>query len=158
VELDVRLDEMNPGDTSSVHFVEVKCSSAPLGGATTVYTKFETSRRVGIEQQGGAEPPDRFTATLGTWAHVAVLLRRDADVPTDDVYDVQLWIDGTAYPGNSGSPLYDPLDGTVYGIINSVFIQGTRESAIGRPSGITYAIPSRHVREMLQRQKVPGFE
>jgi S1-C subfamily serine protease len=67
-------------------------------------------------------------------------------------------LDGTAYPGNSGSPLYDPLDGTVYGIINSVFIQGTRESAIGRPSGITYAIPSRHVREMLQRQKVPGFE
>jgi S1-C subfamily serine protease len=67
-------------------------------------------------------------------------------------------LDGTAYPGNSGSPLYDPLDGTVYGIINSVFIQGTRESAIGRPSGITYAIPSRHVREMLQRQKIAGFE
>jgi hypothetical protein len=47
------------------------------------------------------------------------------------------------------------LDGTVYRIINSVFIQGTRESAIGRPSGITYAIPSRHVREMLQREKSP---
>jgi S1-C subfamily serine protease len=63
-------------------------------------------------------------------------------------------LDGTAYPGNSGSPLYDSAEGAVYGIINSVFVQGTRESAIGRPSGITYAIPSRYIREMLQREKI----
>ena len=67
-------------------------------------------------------------------------------------------LDGTAYPGNSGSPLYDPADGTVYGIINSVFVQGTRETAISRPSGITYAIPSRYIREFLQREKIAGFE
>ena len=67
-------------------------------------------------------------------------------------------LDGTAYPGNSGSPLYDPADGAVYGIINAVFVQGTREAAIGRPSGITYAIPSQHIRELLQREKVAGFE
>jgi S1-C subfamily serine protease len=66
-------------------------------------------------------------------------------------------LDGTAYPGNSGSPLYDPDDGTVYGIINATFVQGTRENAIGRPSGISYAIPSRFIRELLQREKVPGF-
>jgi len=75
----------------------------------------------------------------------------------DSVYNV-FQLDATAYPGNSGSPLYDPDDGTVYGIINSVFVQGTRESAIGRPSGITYAIPSRHIRELLQREKIAGFE
>lgn len=67
-------------------------------------------------------------------------------------------LDGTAYPGNSGSPLYDPADGTVYGIINAVFVQGTREAAISRPSGITYAIPSQHIRELLQRGKVAGVE
>jgi S1-C subfamily serine protease len=67
-------------------------------------------------------------------------------------------LDGTAYPGNSGSPLYDPEDGTVYGIINSVFIQGTREAAISRPSGITYAIPGQYIREMLRDAKVGGFE
>jgi serine protease Do len=67
-------------------------------------------------------------------------------------------LDGTAYPGNSGSPLYDPADGIVYGVINSVFVQGTRESAISRPSGITYAIPSRYIRELLQREKIAGFE
>ena len=67
-------------------------------------------------------------------------------------------LDGTAFPGNSGSALYDPEDGTVYGIINSVFVQGTRENAVGHPSGITYAIPGKYIREMLIREKVPGFE
>jgi serine protease Do len=75
----------------------------------------------------------------------------------DSAYKI-FQLDGTAYPGNSGSPLYDPVDGTVYGIINSVFVQGTRESAISRPSGITYAIPSRYIRELLQQQKIAGFE
>jgi len=75
----------------------------------------------------------------------------------DTAYKV-FQLDGTAYPGNSGSPLYDPADGTVYGIINKVFVQGTRESAIGQPSGITYAIPGRYIRELLQREKVAGVE
>ena len=75
----------------------------------------------------------------------------------DAVYSV-FQLDGTAYPGNSGSPLYDPDDGTVYGIINSVFIQGTRVAAISRPSGITYAIPGQYIREMLKEAKVGGLE
>ncbi len=65
-------------------------------------------------------------------------------------------LDGTAYPGNSGSPLYDPQDGTVLGVINKVFVQAGRESAIGLPSGITYAIPSVHIRELLRQEKIPG--
>ena len=75
----------------------------------------------------------------------------------DSAYKV-FQLDGTAYPGNSGSPLYDPDDGTVYGIINSVFVQGTRESAISRPSGISYAIPSKYIIELLRREKIPVFE
>lgn len=74
----------------------------------------------------------------------------------DSAYQV-IQLDGTAYPGNSGSPLYDPDDGTVYGIINKVFVQAGRESAIGLPSGITYAIPSRFIRDLLQREKIRGF-
>ncbi|CAN7661581.1 serine protease [Pseudoduganella sp. LjRoot289] len=61
-------------------------------------------------------------------------------------------LDGTAYPGNSGSPVYDPADGTVYGIINMVFVKGLKESAISSPSGISYAIPARYVHELLQRK------
>ena len=60
-------------------------------------------------------------------------------------------LDGTAYPGNSGSPLFRPDDGSVVGVINMVFLKGLRESAVSDPSGITYAIPVRHVRELLQR-------
>jgi serine protease Do len=65
-----------------------------------------------------------------------------------------LQLDATAFPGNSGSPLYDPVTGRVYGVINSVFIQGTREQAITSPSGITYAIPSIHVLELMQQAKL----
>jgi serine protease Do len=61
-------------------------------------------------------------------------------------------LDGTAYPGNSGSPLYDPETGVVYGVLNMVFVRGMKETAISNPSGITYAIPSKFVRDLLQRK------
>lgn len=60
-------------------------------------------------------------------------------------------LDGTAYPGNSGSPVYDPDTGVVVAVINMVFVKGLKENAITNPSGITYAIPARHVRALLQR-------
>lgn len=60
-------------------------------------------------------------------------------------------LDGTAYPGNSGSPVYDPADGVVYAVINMGFVKGFKESAITSPSGISYAIPGRYVQALLQR-------
>ncbi|WP_334186733.1 S1 family peptidase [Noviherbaspirillum sp.] len=62
-------------------------------------------------------------------------------------------LDGTAYPGNSGSPLYDPETGEVFGVINKVFIKETKEAAISQPSGITYAVPSKYILELLERKK-----
>jgi len=62
-------------------------------------------------------------------------------------------LDGTAYPGSSGSPLYDPETGVVYGVINMVFVKGLKEAALSQPSGITYAIPGNYVRELLQRKQ-----
>jgi serine protease Do len=59
-------------------------------------------------------------------------------------------LDATAYPGNSGSPVYDPATGEVIGVINMVFVKGTKESALTQPSGITYAIPSRYLIELLK--------
>ena len=61
-------------------------------------------------------------------------------------------LDATAYPGNSGSPVYDPQTGLVVGIINMVFVKGLKESAITNPSGITYAVPVSHARELMQRK------
>lgn len=60
-------------------------------------------------------------------------------------------LDATAYPGNSGSPMYDPDTGAVYGVLNSVFIKSTKESAIKDPSGITYVIPVNFVHDLLQQ-------
>ncbi|NBC49786.1 MAG: trypsin-like serine protease [Gammaproteobacteria bacterium] len=65
-------------------------------------------------------------------------------------YDIYQ-LDATAYPGNSGSPLFDPASGEVLGVINMVFIKEGRESALERPSGITYAIPIDFARELLRR-------
>jgi serine protease Do len=59
-------------------------------------------------------------------------------------------LDGTAYPGNSGGPLFDPDNGEVIGVVNMVFLKGTRESALTHPSGISYAIPSKFVLQLVQ--------
>ncbi|MGE0486832.1 MAG: serine protease [Gammaproteobacteria bacterium] len=67
-----------------------------------------------------------------------------------DPYDV-LQLDATAYPGNSGSPVYRRDTGAVIGVINQVMVKGKKESALSDPSGITYAIPVRYLRELLER-------
>ncbi len=60
-------------------------------------------------------------------------------------------LDATAYPGNSGSPVFDAGTGEVIGIINMVFIKSTREAALSQPSGISYAIPSNFLIEALRQ-------
>jgi serine protease Do len=64
-------------------------------------------------------------------------------------------LDGTAYPGNSGSPLYDTDSGTVVGIINMVYVRGLKETAISQPSGITYAIQSNYITALLAQPAAP---
>jgi len=58
-------------------------------------------------------------------------------------------LDATAYPGNSGSPVFDPKSGGVVGIINMVYVKGVKENAISNPSGITYAIPGKYISRLL---------
>jgi S1-C subfamily serine protease len=60
-------------------------------------------------------------------------------------------LDATAYPGNSGSPVYDSATGDVLGVINMVLVKSTKESALTQPSGITYAIPSKYLQELLRK-------
>lgn len=57
-------------------------------------------------------------------------------------------LDMTAYPGNSGSALYDAQSGEVLGILNKVFIKETKEAVLEKPSGISYAIPVRYLRAL----------
>jgi len=58
-------------------------------------------------------------------------------------------LDATSYPGNSGSPVYDPASGEVVGVLNMVFVKGSKESALTNPSGISYAIPSKHLEALI---------
>ncbi|AEF02289.1 S1 family peptidase [Alteromonas naphthalenivorans] len=60
-------------------------------------------------------------------------------------------LDATAYPGNSGSPVYDIHSGKVVGIINKVIVKDTKESALSTPSGISYAIPVMFIQQLISR-------
>lgn len=63
-------------------------------------------------------------------------------------------LDAIAYPGNSGSPVWNPDTGEVLAVVNSVFVKGAKETALTAPSGITYAIPIKYVRELLHQAGV----
>jgi S1-C subfamily serine protease len=63
-------------------------------------------------------------------------------------------LDATAYPGNSGSAMYDMKTGKVVGIINKVFVQTTKEAVISNPSGITYAIPVKYLHQVLRENNI----
>lgn len=60
-------------------------------------------------------------------------------------------LDATAYPGSSGSPMYDIQSGKVVGIINKVFVQNSKENALTNPSGISYAVPALYIKKLLEK-------
>lgn len=70
-------------------------------------------------------------------------------------YDI-FQIDGTAYPGNSGSPVCRTNSGEVIGVINKVFVKGIKEHALSDPTGITYAIPAKFIRSL--EKTIPSSE
>lgn len=78
----------------------------------------------------------------------AKVVRRLRDAPF-----LVFQLDATAFPGHSGSPLYDPVTGDVVGVVNMVFVKSTKEAVLAQPSGISYAIPSRFLIELLERAK-----
>lgn len=84
-------------------------------------------------------------------AHTARELTASKIAALRDPYAV-LQLDATAYPGNSGSPVYDQAQGRVLGVISQVFVKGRKEDVLKDPSGITYAIPVRYLRALLDRR------
>jgi serine protease Do len=57
-------------------------------------------------------------------------------------------LDAIAYPGNSGSPVFDRASGNVIGIVTSVLARQSKEGLLKDPSAITYAIPAQHIRTL----------
>jgi len=76
----------------------------------------------------------------------------DSNMILQTRYDVYQ-LDATAYPGNSGSPLYEAKTGDVIAILNSVAVKGTKEKALSEPSGISFAIPVVYIHDLLRKVK-----
>ncbi len=60
-------------------------------------------------------------------------------------------LDSTAYPGNSGSPVYRLSDGKVVAVINMVLVKSSREAVLSDPSGISYAIPIHFLQQLIKQ-------
>lgn len=71
-----------------------------------------------------------------------------------DPYNI-FQLDATAYPGNSGSPLYDPRSGEVIGIVNMVHVKESKESVLQKPSGISYAVPIEFANSLIKKEFQP---
>ncbi|MGN6826149.1 S1C family serine protease [Paucibacter sp. M5-1] len=69
----------------------------------------------------------------------------------DGAFDI-LQLDATAYPGNSGGPVFNLDTGEVLGIVNMVFIKGSKETALTQPTGISYAIPAHYAARLLAKR------
>ncbi len=61
-------------------------------------------------------------------------------------------LDATAYPGHSGSPLYDAETGDVVGIVN-MSLKATKDAAVGQATGISFAVPINHLQELIRGQR-----
>ncbi len=118
---------------------EIAFTGFPLGMALGLYP---VTHRGIVSAISPMAPPQ-----LGARVLTAKMIRA-----MRDPYDV-LQLDATAYPGNSGSPVYQPGNGAVVGIVNSVLVKGNKEAAIANPSGISYAIPVRFIRALVERAR-----
>lgn len=116
---------------------EVAFTGFPIGMALGLYP---VTHRGMVSAISPMAPPQ-----LGSRVLTAKMIRA-----MRESYDV-LQLDATAYPGNSGSPVYDSGSGRVIGVINSVLVKENKEAAIQNPSGISYAIPIRFVRELVKK-------
>ena len=65
-------------------------------------------------------------------------------------------LDLIAYPGNSGSPVFDARNGVVLGVINKTLATRTREHLLTNPSGIAYAVEGRWITALLAGQARGG--
>jgi S1-C subfamily serine protease len=117
-------------------------------GATYFFTGFPVGGALGLipvthQALIGAVTPIVLPAANASQLDARVV--RQAQSGSFDIFQ----LDAVAYPGNSGSPLYDIATGEVIGVVNMTLARSTRESALPQPTGIAFAIPVGQLREML---------
>jgi serine protease Do len=118
-------------DVTALDGTEVLLTGFPIGAILGLYPA--THRGI-----VAALTPDVIPSINSTQLSNRVLDRLDKP---SMIYQLDI----TAYPGNSGSPLYLSENGKVIGILNKVFVKETKETVLEKPSGISYAIPIKHL-------------
>lgn len=139
-------------DGAPVAALNLRDSKSVREGQSVAFMGFPIGGALGFSSVTHRAMVSSITAIVLPAATGAQLTERSIRSLRDGSFDI-FQLDGTAYPGNSGGPLFDAETGEVVGIVNMVFVKGTKESAISQPSGISYAIPSNFVAQLLQRQK-----
>jgi serine protease Do len=124
-------------DTFSPPGAQIAMTGYPIGAVLGLYAATHRGYIAAIT-------PDALPNAGSEQLTVSMLARLEN---ADLIYQ----LDATAFPGNSGSPLYLPNTGEVIGVINKVFITAGKESAISAPTGISYAIPVKHVHALMKR-------
>jgi len=136
-------------DGSAVGALVVKDSAAVREGQSVAFMGFPIGGALGFSPVTHRAMVSSITSAALPTPSAQQLNEKAIKSLRAGTFDV-FQLDGTAYPGNSGGPLFDPDTGEVVGVLNMVFLKGTRESALTHPSGISYAIPSRWVLRLLQ--------
>ena len=137
-------------DGPALPALQVGDSAKVREGQTMAFTGFPLGMILGLHHVTHRATVSAITPVMTPFASARQLDVKRAGQFQQAVYAV-FQLDGTAYPGSSGSPLYDADSGLVYGVINMVYVKGLKESAISAPSGITYAIPGNYISELMRR-------
>lgn len=122
----------------------------PKEGQSVAFTGFPIGAVLGLI-------PTTHRATISAITPIAIPMEHARDLNARLIRELEkaptsvLQLDGTSYPGNSGSPLYDVDTGQVVGIMNMVFVKSTREAVLSQPSGISFAIPASYLGTLLRR-------
>lgn len=127
-------------------------SDAVKEGQSVAYTGFPIGGALGFSPVTHRGMVSSITPIVLPAANDQRLSARSIRNVRDGTFDI-FQLDGTAYPGNSGGPVFDPVTGQVIAVINMVYVRGSRETALSQPSGITYAIPANFIAPLLQRNQ-----
>ena len=133
--------------TEQLPFLQLASSELELEGTEVAFTGYPITGVLGLY-------PATHRALISAVTPIAIPADNSAILSPRTLKQLQqpfmiYQLDGTAYPGNSGSALYRQNDGKVVAIINKVLVKASREAALSDPSGITYAIPVSHLHQLL---------
>ncbi len=124
-------------DTTLAVGTDIAFTGFPIGAILGLYPATHKGSIAAIT-------PDAIPANNADVLTLSLLKRLDAPAL---IYQ----LDATAYPGNSGSAVYHQQTGEVIGIINKVLVKDAKESALSSPTGISYAVPVKHIRALAKK-------